>query len=158
MTIVTLTPSEAKVVRILAKDRYEAARQAGIANARIGPQSDENTDLDGLGAEVVAAKFLNLYPDLTPGPRSGGADLINGRHTIDVKHTRYKNGRLLATLKKADTPCDVYVLVTGKFPEYEIVGWAWGAELLQEQNIIDLGHGKGYALNQDRLHKEFKGR
>lgn len=152
---IRLTPSEAKVVSILARDRYQSARAGNVDNARIGPQSDEQTDLDGLGAEIAVAKFLNLFPDLTVGPRSGGADLLNANLTIDVKHTRYANGRLLATLKKAADPCDIYVLVTGVLPEYYVVGWAYGHELIHEDNLRDLGHGVGYVLDQAYLHHDF---
>ena len=32
-------------------------------------------------------------------------------------------------------------------------GWAWKDELIQEDNKTNLGHGLGYALEQEKLRK-----
>ena len=69
--------------------------------------------------------------------------------TVDVKATRYKNGRLLAVLWKEKK--DVYGLMTGTFPTYEFRGLADGDDLLSADNIVDLGHGPTYALAQEAL-------
>ena len=72
-------------------------------------------------------------------------------HKVDVKATKYKTGRLLARTSKAMEDSDLYALMIGEFPTYTFVGWAWNHELLKEENIIDLGHGEGFALSQDQL-------
>jgi hypothetical protein len=41
--------------------------------------------------------------------------------------------------------------MVGQCPTYKLVGYASARELFKEENIIDLGHGKGYALNQSQL-------
>jgi len=156
MAMIKLNSVEKDLIKSIAKQRYESNRGSGVKNAKIGNQSNESTDIDGFGAELIVAKHLNLYPDLSINPRSGGTDLVSKKgKTIDVKQTQYKTGRLLATLKKnSDDNCsDIFVLVIGTFPDYEIIGWCYKEELLKEENILDLGHGKGYALNQDRLRK-----
>ena len=71
---------------------------------------------------------------------------------VDVKTTRYRNGRLLACLKKNSIPADWYALMwlendnTAHF-----VGAATAANLLRKANIKDLGRGPGYALDQEDL-------
>jgi hypothetical protein len=45
----------------------------------------------------------------------------------------------------------VYILVTGEMPLYTIRGWCYARELIHGDNLIDLGYGQTYALDQARL-------
>ena len=109
---------------------------------------------DRVIAEYCVAKALNLCPDLTVSIRKGGSDLVNYfKRTIDVKSTRYQSGKLLATLKKEDHPCDMYVLAIVNDKGAKIAGWTTKEELFKDENIDDLGHGKGYVMTQDQLNK-----
>ena len=151
MDPVTLDKTEQDIAEALAKRRYNAARQAGVSNAKIGPQSNWKTDLEGIGSEFAFCKLFNLFPDLTVGARKGGHDCVLLDYKVDVKSTKYKTGRLLARKTKSLEDADIYALMIGEFPTYRFVGWAWGQELLREENIIDLGHGEGFALGQENL-------
>jgi len=91
-----------------------------------------------------------VYPSLILKPDAGWDIKYNGEK-VDVKTTRYKNGRLLAKLNARKDEVDIYLLVVGTFPEYTVIGYAKKNELLDEKNIIDLGHGEGYGLTQDML-------
>ena len=155
--VVTLNECEKKIARHLALSRNKNARSKGKPNTKMGNQSDEETDLEGIAGELVVCKALNLYPDteidLIDLPKY---DLLTGKgYKVDVKTTKYQSGRMLATKKKKVEDCDVYILVVGEFPSYRIAGWCWATDLLKEENLIDLGHGEGYALNQNEL-KPFK--
>tara|TARA_R110000803_G_scaffold30935_2_gene69403 strand:+ start:155 stop:622 length:468 start_codon:yes stop_codon:yes gene_type:complete len=150
---ITLNDAEQALARHLAKSRYDNARSTGKPDQKMGGQSCEETDLEGIAGELVVCKRLNLYPDtdtdLIIYPKY---DLLTHKGTkVDVKTTKYSSGRLLATMKKKVEDCDVYVLVVGEFPNYRIVGWAKSEELILKENIINLGHGEGYALNQSQL-------
>jgi hypothetical protein len=35
----------------------------------------------------------------------------------------------------------------------DVKGWAWKKDLIKEENKMNLGHGVGYALTQDKLNK-----
>jgi hypothetical protein len=151
---VTLDKTEQELATWLAKKRYETARSHNVKNAKIGPQSNHLTDLEGIASELAFCKIVNVFPDLTVGPRKGGYDCLitNQDLKADVKATKYKTGRLLARTSKSMDDSDVYVLMIGEFPTYSFVGWAWNHELLLKENIINLGHGDGYALTQELLH------
>ena len=149
---VTLTDWEFRICEMLAAERYRSARQGGVKDAQIGPQDSTLTDLVGICGEFAFCKALNVYPDLTIGPRSGGVDARIGGMTVDVKATVRESGRLLATLKKAMHTCDVYVLAIGQTLDYRLAGWAFSDELIDEVNMVNLGHGWGYALDQSALH------
>lgn len=152
-TTVTLNAHEIKLVRYLAKLRYETARKAGVVDRKQGEQSWQETDEQGLAGEMAYCKMFNLYPDLDVSPRSGSYDVIDQYGlTTDVKTTKYSNGRLLATLKK-NPDVDYYALMTGEMPTFTFRGEVNYLDLIDEANIIDLGHGQGYGLSQDKVRK-----
>tara|TARA_R110000868_G_scaffold91428_1_gene253513 strand:+ start:53 stop:547 length:495 start_codon:yes stop_codon:yes gene_type:complete len=150
---IKLNECEQKLAKHLAVSRNKNARSKGKPNTKMGNQSDEETDLEGIAGELVVCKALNLYPDteidLVDLPKF---DLLTAKgNTVDVKTTKYLSGRMLATMKKRVEDCNIYVLVVGTFPSYRIAGWCKAEELLKKENIINLGHGEGYALSQEQL-------
>lgn len=151
--LIELNLAEQKLAQYLAQQRYRAGRRAGIEDRQIGPQSSYETDLQGIAAEIAVAKTLNVYPDLEVG-HTPDADLMtrDGRQ-LDVKATKYSTGHLLAApWKDKGGAVDEYVLVVGKFPRYRIAGVMSRDELLRDERLKDLGHGRGYAATQAELH------
>lgn len=123
-----------------------------VVDQQVGKDDTWAIDIDGVVGEYCVAKHLNVCPDLTVSARKGGADLTSVLgESIDVKTTRTKNGRLLATLKKAEDPCDIYVLVIVDDMGGDIIGYATKQDLFHKNNIKNLGHGNGYALDQNQL-------
>ena len=147
---ITLSETESRIAKFIGKERFKNARSKGIYNARKGPQSDLETDLEGVGSELAAAKLLNLWPDLQI-KKIPDHDLKILNMTIDVKTTKYKTGRLIAGLGKSDKPCDYYMLMIGSLPTYSLAGFAKQEKLLNENTITDLGWGKLHALDQKEL-------
>ena len=147
---ITLNSAEQIVCKQLALMRYEIARAVDRKDQQIGNQPSWQTDEDGIGGEIAASRLLNVYPSLVLKPDAGWDVMYRGKR-IDIKTTRYKSGRLLAKLNARDDEVDVYLLVTGTFPEYDVVGYVLKDSLLSPKNIIDLGHCRGYGLSQDKL-------
>jgi hypothetical protein len=150
---IELNEAEQRLVCYLAKQRTTTNRAAAVHNARLGPQSDAETDHLGIGGEIAFAKLFNLYPDLSIEPRRGGADCSVGPFGVDVKTTRYPNGKLLAVATKAllAPDADVYALMIARFPRYDFCGFARRGDLLHPSRLTDLGHGPTYALEQTEL-------
>jgi hypothetical protein len=149
---IKLNEAEQAIAKYLAKRRYGNNRASGVDNNRIGPQSDAETDLNGVGAELAFCKAFNIYPDLSVDVRHGGHDCVSPKgHKIDVKTTKYRAGRLLAVKSKTKPDADIYVLMIGRFPTYFWVGWATADELIDDDNLMDLGYGPTYALSQSEL-------
>ena len=149
MINIILNSAEQIVCKQLALMRYEIARAVGRKDQQIGKQPSWQTDEDGIGGEIAASRLLNVYPSLILKPDAGWDVIYRGKK-IDIKTTRYKNGRLLAKLNARDDEVDAYLLVTGTFPEYNVIGYASKDSLLSPKNTIDLGHGEGYGLSQDK--------
>lgn len=151
MKRINLTTEELFICRMLGVMRRSSAMDA-VKDRQVGKDDTWSIDIDGMVGEYCVAKALNVCPDLTVGPRKGGADLISRtKQSIDVKTTRIPNGRLLATLEKAKDPCDIYILVIVDDSGGNIIGYATKDQLFSFENITNLGHGEGYGLTQDKL-------
>ena len=148
--LVVLTDTEQAIVKHVARTRFEKNRARGVVDAKIGPQSNEQTDVDGFGAEMAAAKLLNCWPDFQTDD-APTADLMLNDWSIDVKATSYPHGKLLARLSKSQEPCDIYLLMVGTFPEYRCPGFAYRKEMFSDEAMTDLGWGNTYAIEQENL-------
>lgn len=159
MTVITLSDFEILVCTVLAKKRREINRANNVTEHNYGPQSRSSeqilyqSELDGVGAEFAVAKLLNLYPDFSTNPRSGSAELVTHKNKrIDVKQTVYAHGHLIANNQKKIGEADLYILVIGTIPTFEIVGWCYENELITPGNLTTkLGHAPTYTLSRDKL-------
>jgi len=149
---ITLQPDEVTVCQIIGRMRSLIARSSGVKDVKVGSQDGAESDVVGMIGEYAFAKQFNIFPDIGLSPRSGSADGIIKGKRYDIKSTTCKTGRLLCTVK--DNPdVDVYILAIVSGNEVDIVGWEYKDNLRKEENLIDLGYGKGYALTQDKLQK-----
>jgi hypothetical protein len=149
---IILQPDEVTVCQMIGRMRSLIARSSGVKDAKMGDQDGAEADVIGMMAEYAFAKQFNVFPDLGLSPRSGSADGVVKGKRYDIKATTYKTGRLLCTVK--DNPdVDVYILAIVSGNEIDIAGWEYKENLRKEENLIDLGHGKGFALTQDKLQK-----
>lgn len=149
---IVLNRAEQMLAKYLAEERFKNARKQGKPNQKVGGQPDWYTDLNGIGGEIAVAKRFNVYPDTElDSSELPEHDLIIKGKKVDVKTTKYSDGKLLATIKKKVDAVDIYVLVTGEFPVYQIVKWCKSEELISDKNIKDLGRGNVYALEQEKL-------
>ena len=146
---IRLTPVEHALARQIARLRYEFNRKHNNKNHLRKPQEYEKSELDGFGAELAVAKALNVYPDLET-ETAQGEDLLFHGYSIDVKQTHRERGRLLLTMEKTKL-CDYYCLVIGEMPNYRIAGFASLDSIRQTLNIVNLGYGDTYVMDQDRL-------
>lgn len=146
-----LTDAEQLIVRQLALLRHTLSRMADLPNEKVANLPDEQIDLEGMAAEWIFCKALNVYPDLDGGPRT--YDCTYYGKTIDVKSTQREQGRLIVRTDKIADPCDYYVLVTGTFPgPYTIRGVAEAQHVFAPKRLTDLGYGPVYAIPQSDLY------
>jgi len=139
---------------MLGRMRSLIARSSGVKDAKIGDQDGAEADVLGMMAEYAFAKHFNTFPDLGLTPRSGSADGVYKNFRYDIKSTKYKTGKLLSTTK-VNNDVDIYVLAIIKDNEITFPGFAMKDDLIKQENLKDLGHGKGYSLEQSQL-RQFK--
>ena len=150
MTI-TLNEAEQRLAKFIALGRINAARSNHVTDCKMGHQSGEQTDLDGIAAEIAFCKIHNVYPDLNIIERPAADCILHNGAAIDVKTTRYASGRLLAVRWKKPN-VDMFALMIGEFPSYRYAGSMTASELLKDERLRDFGHGLGYAADQSELH------
>lgn len=151
--IIRLDKKECELCEFIGKQRASIARSNGVFDAKIGKQSGIEADVQGFKAEYSFAKWNNIFPDFGLSPRSGSADgVTNSGSRYDIKSTHHKNGNLLSTLK-VNTDVDIYILSYVNDNVVEFVGWAKKEQLINKNNLKDLGHGKGYFLSREKLNK-----
>ena len=147
---VTLTDQDFVMCRLIGNMRTLVARNNHVGDKKMGNQSGFQIDEDGVLGEFAFCKHFNVFFDLGVSPRSGSFDCILRGKRIDVKTTRYKTGKLLATTK-VNPDVDIYVLAILDNHDITFVGWIEKEELISEKNLKDLGRGLGYSLEQNEL-------
>ena len=148
---ITLDAGEMAVAGVAAAMRTAVNRTAGVTDGKVGPQSQYQTELDGIVGELAFCKWKNVCPDLSVSPRHGGVDAVVKGQRIDIKVTRRPDGKLICNIGKSANNVDVYILGIVKDNEVDFVGWAFAHELINDDTIVDLGMGPTYVLPQSRL-------
>lgn len=150
---IELNEAEQKLAQFLAKARHRVSRSKSIVNHRIGPQSDEFTDLEGIGGEIAFCKAMNIYPDMNVGGFAAFDCVLANGTRVDVKTTKYQNGKLISAPWKEPQNIDAFALMIGEMPNYRFVGMMKASDLLQEHRKRNLGHNMVYVAEQDELYK-----
>jgi hypothetical protein len=152
---ITLNKAEQKLAFYLGAERLRRNQEERVRNARRGPQSDESISIEGIAGEIAFCKLMNVYPDTdTEGDRPPfDATLPDGR-TVDVKTTKYPDGKLLVVPKKKNDPADIYALMIGEMPTYDFVGHLSASEVFIDARLADTGYGLSYTAKQGELDKE----
>lgn len=148
---ISLTLTERKLAEYIAKSRYERSRKRGIEDRKMGDQSNEMTDLEGIAAELAFCNYMNIYPALDVSRYDDWDCILPDGRKVDVKTTVYPSGRLLAVTWKKDKQIDLFVLMLGQYPTYRCMGYMTAKDLLNEERLTNLGHGPVYAASQAEL-------
>lgn len=121
--IVKLNTAEQKLAKYLAKTRFQENRSRGTVNSKIGKQSNWETDLEGIAAELAWCKINNVYPDMDTDHIPEIDAVTHCGYRIDIKTTKHEKGHLLAVSWKQQESIDFYCLMIGTFPEYRVAGY-----------------------------------
>jgi hypothetical protein len=151
---IVLSEADQAICLQLAQERYQNNRNHGITNKKIGRQSNKDTDLEGIAGEFAFCRISGLLPDTTVHIRSylsDSGDVVYAGIKIDIKTTKYANGRLLVPTWKAEQSAHLYALMTGEFPSYEFRGFIKAKDIIRRDHVVDLGYGNTFAANQKEL-------
>lgn len=144
---VRLTEVEEVMVRAVARHRMESSRSQGTADRAIGDLAAVVMDENGAGGEFAVARWLNAYPFHA----TKRADLTYRGWRVDVKTTQHGHGGMLVQGWSQAKPADVYFLVTGRLPQYELVGWLFHDQVFVADHAADLGRGPCWLVPQPAL-------
>lgn len=151
--IIQLNETECNVACNHGLSRYFKNREVGNMNQSIKVKNHPIfTEIDGIAGEIAVAKLLGVYPDIDPTPRVGGADLVSKTGVrVEVKTTHHETGKLIAQKWKTPKDSDIYVLVIGSLPEFDIRGWMYSTELLRPERLEEQKSGYCFVARQEEL-------
>lgn len=151
---VQLTMAEIAVCRMLGNARTIAARAGSVNDKQMGKQPAFEIDEDGVIGEYAFCKAKNIFFDPSASPRSGSYDCVLMGKRIDVKTTRYAQGRLAVTAKR-NPDVDIFVLAIFVPVDSKVIfpGFTLADTIYNPANLNDLGHGKNYVLEQSQLNR-----
>ena len=79
---------------------------------------------ESVGAEIAVAEYFGLRGFMpTVNTFKAEADVETPEARIEVKHTKYANGHLILQESQRSRPNDVCILVAGRSPVYQLLGW-----------------------------------
>lgn len=154
---ISLCTAERKLAYFVARNRNARNRCLNVVNLKVSERDGVSIDLEGVAGELAFCKMFNLYPDLDtdrmpPYPEFDA--VLRDGWTVDVKTTRYDDGRLLVDVRKGRKVdgVDFYCLMTGEFPgPYTFRGFMAKSVLVKpERKRIVSGH-EAYAADQSEL-------
>jgi hypothetical protein len=125
----------------------------GIKDNKVSDKASEDINYLGVVGEYAFCKQMNVCPDLSTEPRKNGYDCVYNDKRWDVKATECRTGHLLIPSKKNNPDVDVYVLAIIHAFHVELIGWAYKTDLMQPENLKELGYGLTYTLTQQQLRK-----
>ncbi len=153
MLKVSLTREEGRVVRAIAQLKTDNNIAANTKTSWDRGKDPYEPDLQGYGAEVAFCKAANLFVDLSSNNRKGGIDCtLPDKTTVDVKWTsRPQHELFVKANRKKLGDAQVYVLLGGRFPDYEVIGFATEEEVFAAP-VIKATYAENYTLYEHQLH------
>lgn len=132
MGAIRLSECEIEMAKLVASKRNHTDRERGWSD-KVGEDASRHLDEIGALGEFAFCKLHNCWPDLQWFD-ARPFDCVLGKHTIDVKCTRYPR-TLRVHRKRHEHYADIFVCMY-QIDEsiYEFLGWQWGSEVLTERN------------------------
>lgn len=152
---VILTEKEYKFVELLARGRHFLK---DIVNPDRDLERWNNTqyesDLLGVMGEYAVSKILKIPIDTEVNLNGDGGevDLWLGDWSIQVKSTKYNNGRLVFnSTEEMKALIDVLTICDIDNKKVKIAGYISHKDLIRKMYLKDLGFGERYCLDQKDL-------
>lgn len=148
---IDLTENEMIAVKHFGLLRRHSNLNGKIPNTAFDRTRDVgDLDMDGAIGEYAFSKWKNCFMSLCTANRIGSYDFKINNTRIDIKTTRFASSHIVSKLE-ANPDIDIYVLAVLDKSRVYFPGWIRKSELVQEQNIKDLGRGLCYAVPCHKL-------
>ena len=133
MTVINLTDSEFRLGISVGTYRHILALKQGHKGTYgVDDNADPwDRDIEGACAEMSVAKYTNQYWGGPVGPKPGDVG------DLEVRYTERKSNSLI--VRESDDDEAVFILVTGKAPHQDVVGWLHGLDAKQNKYLSAKG-------------------
>lgn len=151
---VTLNENECQIARMVGERVFQQMNRGDYPVGQIGVGHDRLRQCqEGFAAEIAYCKHHNTFPDFSDEPSSVDVVTPDG-FTVDVKRIAEPELNLVVPIhtgKSRKKTCAIYALVYGSMPDFWIVGEMLGGDVVQDDNVHDIGHGPSYVVDQSSL-------
>ncbi len=140
---VSLSGYEIYMASCVGTARRLASLKRGETNKVQNKDFGWHTDIEAACAEVSVAKALNVF-----WGGSVNTFKLPDVDGVQVRHTQHTTGRLI--VRDNDSDEEIFVLVTGSHPDYELRGWCFGRDAKQEK-YLQRGDHPAWFVDQSGL-------
>lgn len=136
---VILNTAEKRLCNYIARCRTELSREVIPINDNLVATNPHNIiEEEGVMGELAFCKIMQVYPEEIFDPSVKSAergtdpgDLNINNICIDIKTTKYRNGRLIC--RSINKAINLIILMTGEKGEYTFSGGLWSADMYSEE-------------------------
>lgn len=132
MIEVRLTPIEVAVAAMVGVNRQNTAIRDGRPDRHGFEGPGWNVHIEGAAGEMAVAKALGIYwPCAVNTFKMPDVGRLQVRTRSDKKYD--------LIVRHCDSPHEVFVLVIGRVPTFEVVGWIKGVDAQRDEWLQDYG-------------------
>lgn len=161
---IKLNALEQRLAKALGREHNKNNIQRNVKEQIQSARDPEEISIEGSAGELVACKYFDVYMDLkTDGNPADYPDydlITRGGIKVDVKtsdwdwqNPQFKEAmwstRMNARKQNADV--DAYLFVKGKMPVYEVCGWQYKKEHLQQKKMNERTGQEYYYCMESQL-------
>jgi hypothetical protein len=146
---VVLTQIEQQLAELISEAKQNLSEKSGFIDKKMDKRSAREIQRQGFGAELSVCKLLGVYPDLSP--EYSDCDFTWNGKTVDVKSRRPDDAALIIPAHQINKQKDLYILVTGDFPEYDVKAFVGKERVFLEKNIKQIWGKDKYIVEQDEM-------
>ena len=153
---ITLDGRDVALATEVGTRRNESNIRRQSENKKVSKRSDEDIHISGFAGEVAFVRITEQVDgdfgckiDLSDNHNT--EDTHIGGVTVDVKTFGWDHSNLLVPWFKANRPCEIYVLMTGRLPTFTFRGWVPGTELFATELVRKPTTILNHSIPQDQL-------
>ena len=152
---IVLNDVEQNIVKHISRRKRQYYESQNIGPILATPRTRDRLRhyIEAWGAEYAFCILHNVYPPTEIIDLDDYDVSVPGFGNVDIKSTRHMDGRLIINTKKSKFIAPALALMCGSFPSYVFGGWLWAKAAIKSSNLTDLGYGKCYAIEQERLNR-----
>lgn len=132
----TLREHELRYATYVGRVVAEHCRRRNVHDYLEGWFDRDDVSIEGACSELACAAILNVYPIFQIDDEDAPDMYLPNGLSVDVKVTARPHPNLMVAKRKDRKPGkfkDVYVLMIGKRPTYEMAGWMYRDEIVQPE-------------------------
>ena len=138
LTTVTLNPYEISTADFLGRSIRAYSQGRGHDPHDYHGRGMVENHIQAAGAELAYCKIFNIYPNFTINELRTDEDCIHDGRRVDVKWNPGHGNRTWLAVRASmrwKEPPEVFALMVGKSPTYNLIGWMMFDDLWQDEML-----------------------